>query len=193
MTSELCEDPKVKKALEDQAKAKEIASKVAESLDKANYTPDLSKPVEEEVDRAIAIIKKADPTERALAILENGAMEEMKGIVKDIIEGIKADLDNPRTSVWITSIRDDGDVQQHIFPNGDNLRRTFEPGGIRERWPSKVREIVEDLVPPKEKDHFSKLAELAKLAKKQLPEKSEPGSQKKGSEASKEEVKKENE
>jgi len=136
--------------------------------------------------------EKVDPTDQALAILQNGVIEEMRGAVKTIVDGIKKDLADERISVWMVGVRDDGDTSWHPYPNADNLAKTLEPGGVRERWPDRVRRIVDDLTPSDERTAIAKLTELAALAKQrreQLPEKPEPVSVKEGSESKPKEVK----
>lgn len=168
----------------------ELKELMGDPPDPKKSKPEDGKKVGEEP--AQKVEQQVDPAEQALAILQNNVIEEMKGAVSTIVEGIKKDLADERVSVWMVGVRDDGDTSWHPYPNADNLAKTLEPGGVRERWPDRVRRIVDDLTPSDERTAIAKLAELAALAKQrreQLPEKPEPGSVKEGSESKPKEVK----
>jgi hypothetical protein len=102
-------------------------------------------------------------SDEVLEILKRRAEKEaepVRKLIEETLKGIEADLKNPRVSVWVTGVRDDGDVTMHIFPTENNIRKTFEKGGVFERLPELVKDTILKVTPKTEKTWFDLIREL---------------------------------
>ncbi len=97
--------------------------------------------------------------------------EPIKELLMRTIEGIKSDLESPRHSLWITSVREDGDVTMHIFPTENNIKKTFSPGGIFEKLPERIKNTILAVTPEVERQSFFNVIEEFKKSKVEIKEK----------------------